>query len=151
MWEHLSLDHKLFAMEQLASIHGQLASQKFDTIGCLQAGGFVGPLLDQVEWWRPLGEHAFTNTVDYINSYLREDNTDRRASARALYPTIKAKLAAHLEQNAGNPTLNAPYRLIHPDLNFRNLLLTQQEGMPPKITGVIDWDWSYTGLLYFLC
>jgi len=23
--------------------------------------------------------------------------------------------------------------------------------MPPHICGVIDWDWSYTGLLYFLC
>jgi hypothetical protein len=151
IWEDLSLDHKLDSLKQLAGIHGQLASQKFDTIGSLRPDGSVGPLLDQVQWWQPLGELPFGNTSDYINSYLKEDNPDRRASARALYPAIKEKLSEHLEQNAGNPTLNAPYRLIHPDLNFRNLLVTQEVGMPPKICGVIDWDWSYTGLLYFLC
>ena len=151
IWENLSLDHKLDAIKQLAGIHGQLASQKSDTIGSLKPDGSVGPLLDQVQCWQPLGEHAFNNTSDYINSYLREDSTDRKASARALYPAIKKKLSEHLEQNAGNPTLNVPYRLIHPDLNFRNLLVTQESGMPPKICSVIDWDWSYTGLLYFLC
>lgn len=149
-WEDLSSDHKLDAIKQLAGIHAQLASQKFDTIGSIGADGSVGPFLDQVGWWQPLGEQAFTNTSDYINSYLKEDNPDRRASARALYPAIKEKLSEHLEQNAGNPTLSAPYRLIHPDLNFRNLLVTQEEGKSPKICGVIDWDWSYTGLLYFL-
>ena len=151
IWVDLSLDHKLDAIKQVVGIHGQLASQKFNTIGSLKPDGSVGPLLDQVQWWQPSGEHAFTNTSDYITSYLREDNSDRRASARALYPAIKEKLSEHLEQNVDNPTLNAPYRLIHPDLNFRNLLITQEEGMPPKICGVIDWDWSYTGLLYFLC
>lgn len=151
IWEDLSFDHKLGAIKQLAGIHAQLANQKFQTIGSIKADGSVSPLLDQVGWWQPLGEQAFTNTSDYINSYLKEDNPNRRASARAIYPAIKEQLSAHLEQNAGNPTLNAPYRLIHPDLNFRNLLVTQEEGESPKICGVIDWDWSYTGLLYFLC
>ena len=140
IWGDLSLDHKLDAIKQLAGIHAQLANQKFQTIGSIKADGSVGPLLDQVGWWQPLGEQAFTNTSDYINSYLKEDNPDRRASARAIYPAIKEQLSAHLEQNAGNPTLNAPYRLIHPDLNFRNLLVTQEEGESPKICGVIDWD-----------
>jgi hypothetical protein len=151
IWEDLSLDHKLDAIKQLAGIHGQLASQKFDTIGSIRPDGSVGPFLDQVQWWQPLSELPFGNTSDYINSYLKEDNPDRRASARALYPAIKEKLSEHLERNAGNPTLIAPYRLIHPDLNFRNLLVTQEEGMPPEICGVIDWDWSCTGHLYFLC
>jgi hypothetical protein len=30
-------------------------------------------------------------------------------------------------------------------------LVNQEDGMLPKIRGVIDWDWSYTGLLYYLC
>ncbi|KAM0703253.1 hypothetical protein Q7P35_009191 [Cladosporium inversicolor] len=137
--------------KQLAGIHGQLASQKFDIIGSFGPDGSLCPLLDQVQWWQPLGENAFPNASDYINSYLKEYNTDRTESARALYPAIKEKLAEYLEQNAGNPTLNAPYRLIRPDLNFRNLLVTQDEGKPPKFCGVIDWDWSDTGLLYFLC
>jgi hypothetical protein len=71
-----------------------------------------------------VGRQAFTNASDYINSYMKEDNPNRSESARALYPAIKEKLAAHLEQNAGNSTLTAPYRLIHPDLNFRDLLVT---------------------------
>jgi hypothetical protein len=84
IWEDLPLDHKMDVMKQLAAIHGQLASQKFDTIGSLKPDGSVGPLLDQVEWWQPLGEQAFTNASDYINSYMREDNPDRSESARAL-------------------------------------------------------------------
>lgn len=47
-WEDLCLDHKLDAIKQLAGIHTQLASQRFDTIGSIKADGSVGPLLDQV-------------------------------------------------------------------------------------------------------
>jgi Ser/Thr protein kinase RdoA (MazF antagonist) len=151
MWEVLSLDHKLDAITQVAGIHGRLAGLKFDTIGCIGTNQSVGPLLDQVEWWQPLGNHAFTKTSDYLNSYMREDNPNRTESAQALYPTIKEKISAHLERNALNPTLHAPFRLIHPDLGFQNILVTQEDGMPPKIRGVIDWDWSYIGLLYYLC
>jgi hypothetical protein len=151
IWEDLSLDHKLDAIKQVAGIHGQLAGLRFDTIGCIESDQSVGPLMDQVEWWQPLGDHAFTKTSDYLSSYMREDNPKRTESARALYPTIKEKISAHLKQNAFNPALHAPFRLILPDLGFQNVLVTQEEGMLPMICGVIDWDWSYTGLLYYLC
>lgn len=84
IWEDLSLDHKLDSIKQLAAIHDQLASQKFNTIGSLKLDGCVGPLLDLVQWWQLLGEHPFSETSDYINSDLKEDNPARTVSARAL-------------------------------------------------------------------
>lgn len=151
--ETLSLDHKLDVIKQLAKIYGQLAGLKFETIGSLGADGKVGPLLDLVEVERPLGEHAFTDPLDYMNAYMREDNLDRQESSRALYPAIKSKIAAHFAQNAANPTLHAPYRLCHgQNLEFDAVLVTQDDpSSPPKIRAIIDWDWSHTGLLYYLC
>lgn len=151
LWEELSLEHKLSVIEQLAGVYGQLAGLKFDHIGSLKADGSLGPLLDQTEWWQPMDNDAFTNTADYLNAYMKEDNPDRTEAARALYPAIKEKLSAHLEQNASNPTLHTPYRLIHGDMGLQNVLVVQEDStLPPKISGIIDWDWSYTGLLYYL-
>jgi hypothetical protein len=46
--------------------------------------------------------------------------------------------------------LNAPYRLIHGDFESQNILVQGEEGAL-RISGIIDWDWSHTGLLYHLC
>lgn len=151
-WENLSLDHKLSVIEQLAGVYGELASLKFDRIGSLKSDGSVGPLIDQAEWWHPLAEQPFETTEEYLYSYIKEDNINRTEEARALYPAIKYELHSFLAQRASDPTLNAPYRLIHGDWSPRNVLVTQDKSTnPPKISGVIDWEWSYTGPLYYLC
>lgn len=149
--EELSLDHKLDIIGQVAEVYGQLAGLKFDEFGSLKLDGTLGPLLDQTEWWQPLGDKAFASTIDYMNAYLKEDNVDRTKEARALYPEIKKKISAYLEHNVFNSTLHAPYRLIHGDSGFQNVLVVQQDrSQAPKISGIIDWDWSYAGPLYYL-
>jgi hypothetical protein len=90
MWEVLSLDHKLDAITQVAGIHGQLASLKFDTMGCIGTDQSVGSLLDQVEWWQPLGDHAYTRPSDYLNLYMEKTiPTARRVLERFTLPSKK--------------------------------------------------------------
>lgn len=149
-WEYRPFEHKLGLIEQMAGICGELASLKFDRIGSLKSDGSVGPLLDQLEW-DPLGDRPFATTEEYLFSYIKEDNLERSEGSRAYYPAIKKEITSFLEQNASNATLHAPYRLIHGDFGMHNILVEQQDPTQlPKITGVIDWEWSHTGLLYYL-
>jgi hypothetical protein len=37
---------------------------------------------------------------------------------------------------------------VHDDLDYQNILVVQQDkALPPKISGIIDWDWSQTSTL----
>ena len=50
-----------------------------------------------------------------------------------------------------SPCLAGPFRLIHADLDPQNLLFIGGGDMrPPHISGVLDWEYAYTGPLYFL-
>lgn len=152
IWAGLTLEHKKSVIEQLAHVLGQLAELQFDSIGSLKADGTLGPLLSITEPGNAMDETSFRSTIDYFCAFLREDNAARTSAAREHYRAIQEELRSFMGENAGNPTLNAPYRLIHNDLDSQNILVTQEDKtLPPKISGIIDWDWSYTGPLYYLC
>lgn len=152
LWKGFSLAHKKVLIGKISNIVGQLTELKFDRIGSLQAEGRVGPLVNTTGDFGLLGDQSFTSTLDYMFSYLGEKNTERSAAARKFHPAIKDELRSFFVQNDTNPILHAPYRLIHGDFESQNFLVVQEDPTrPPKITGVIDWEWSHTGLLYYLC
>jgi hypothetical protein len=152
IWTGLTLEHKKSVIGQLAHVLGQLAELKFDSIGSLKADGTLGPLLNITEPEIAVDETPYWSTIDYFCAFLREDNPARTPAAREHYRAIQEELKSFMDDKVGNPTLNAPFRLIHNDLDSQNVLVTQEDKtLPPKISGIIDWDWSYTGPLYYLC
>jgi aminoglycoside phosphotransferase (APT) family kinase protein len=80
-------------------------------------------------------------------SYLHDQ---RRDDAKAQYPAIESVVRSFLDEQADNAVLHAPFRLTHGDFDGQNLLFTTSASGPPKLTGVIDWEASYTGTLYYL-
>lgn len=151
IWEDLNIDDKLDVMGQMGEVLGQLAGLKFEQIGSLRGDGTVGPLLNTTGELNVLGEEAFSTTVEYVEAYLDETNRHRTKSSKAFYPAIKDELRAFLAQNASNPTSHAPYRLVHGDFKLSNVMVVRGENNKLRISGVIDWELSHTGLLYYLC
>lgn len=152
IWAGLTLEYKKSVIGQLAHVLGQLAELQFDSIGSLKADGTLGPLLSITEPGNAMDETSFRSTIDYFCAFLREDNLARTSAAREHYRAIQEELKSFMAGNAGNQTLNAPYRLIHNDLDSQNILVIHEDKtLPPKVSGIIDWDWSYTGPLYYLC
>jgi len=153
IWYELTTEHQLSVLEQLAQMLEQLAGLHFDQIGSLTAGGKVGPLVNLTRNLHEPLSGPFTSTLDFFltgveNDVLRDGSED----TKSLWPTIEVELRALFAREASNPTLNPPYRLIHDDLEFFNILVTHDDkDMPPKITAIIDWDWAYTGPLHYLC
>lgn len=152
VWNELTMEHMLAVVGQLADAVGQLAELKFDAVGSLNANGTLGPLVNVTKTWDAMGDDSFTSTMDYFFAFLRDDDVHRTAETKVFYPAIRDELRSFLEKESSNPTLHAPYRLIHGDLDCQNILILRpSDGQPPRISGVIDWDYSHTGLLYYLC
>lgn len=151
-WAELTLEHKKSVIGQLAHVLGQLAELQFDSIGSLKADGTLGPLLNITEPENGMDKTSFQSSIEFFCAFLRENNSARTSAAKEHYRAIQQELKSFMAGNAGNPTLNAPYRLIHNDFDSQNILVTQEDKLlSPQISGIIDWDWSYTGPLYYLC
>lgn len=81
------------------------------------------------------------------------DGTRRHNSEEvlAIFLAIKDELRKFLASGDLDPLLQAPYRLIHVDLEDRNIMVTREsEHHPPKISGIIDWDQAFIGPSYYL-
>ena len=154
LWHHMKTEHKLSAIAQVAKVLARLAGLRFDKIGSLKAST-IGPVQNMTYPGSEmaLGEGPFDTTQEWFSSFLNESDSSRTEDARALFPAIKTELRSFVaEQQASSEILHAPFRLIHGDFDAQNLLFEQPDpNQPPKLTGVIDWDYSYTGPLYYLC
>jgi aminoglycoside phosphotransferase (APT) family kinase protein len=85
--------------------------------------------------------------MEYMLAHVDMEDLSRSEDARARYPEIRADLQAE----ALNPIYSTPYRLIHNDLEKRNMIFTHDDPtLPLKLTGIIDWDYAYTGPAYYL-
>lgn len=147
IWDDLTLYHKLAAMEQVVDVLVQLMSLKFDKIGSLHQNGEVG---SYVSWsyGKPGSVHGpFGSTKEWMLSFLE---THRSPEIMAHHPGIRSSISQFLDGQAESSFLHAPYRLIHGDFDAQNMLFAKPEDGTPKLTGMIDWDWSYTGPLYYL-
>lgn len=153
IWYELSTQHQFSVLEQLADMIEQLAGLRFAQIGSLTAGGKVGPLVNLTRNLHEPLLGPFSNTLDFFLTGVESDVLrDGSEETKALFPVVGGELRARFAREASNPTLNPPYRLIHDDLEFFNILVTHDgKDLPPKITAIIDWDWAYTGPLHYLC
>lgn len=145
----LSREQKISLVDELAGILGQLYKLHFDSMGCLKHDGTVGPLLSIRNEARKLGDHPATTMEEYICAYINENDPNRSEEVREYYPAIKDELMAVLERMGDNPTLRAPYRLIHGAFEGYNILVERKDDAV-RISGINDWDFSRTGPLYQL-
>jgi hypothetical protein len=151
LWRDLSMEHRMSVVTQIAGIVSELADLRFDRIGSLKFDGTVGPLVNISYTQEEALTGPFNNFVDFVCATM--DGTRRHSSeeALAIYPAVKDELRKYLASGNLDPMLQAPYRLIHVDLEDRNIMVTREsEQDPPKISGIIDWDHAFVGPSYYL-
>jgi hypothetical protein len=151
MWDTLNTEDKKAVLNDLAGVLTQLSKLKFDAIGSLNCENEVGPLVyhfpdaDSEEKMGTVG--PFSSTVDYLLSFLalQFEASGIRSKIESI---VKSYLSVH-----SNQSIVSPFRLIHADFDSQNLLFihdTTVPSGPPRLSGVIDWEYSHTGPLYFL-
>ncbi|KAH6634909.1 kinase-like domain-containing protein [Chaetomium sp. MPI-SDFR-AT-0129] len=142
IWDTLSLDGKKSALSEIAAVIAQLSSLKFDHIGSLDENG-VGPLISPC-FDQPKG--PFSSSSEYMRSFIS-------------IPSVKFSAIGDPLQQAGDEIerflyhdyLQPPFCLIHADFDGQNMLFANSpDGSGPKLTGLIDFEYAYTGPLYFL-
>ncbi|KAK4145930.1 kinase-like domain-containing protein [Dichotomopilus funicola] len=121
IWDTLSLDGKKSALSEIAAVIAQL------------------PCFDQ-----PKG--PFSSSSEYMRSFIS-------------IPSVKFSAIGDPLQQAGDEIerflyhdyLQPPFCLIHADFDGQNMLFANSpDGSGPKLTGLIDFEYAYTGPLYFL-
>jgi hypothetical protein len=151
-WEQLSLKHKLSVIESITGVLAQLIGLEFGAIGSLTSGGTIGPLLD---FAYPEDEGAccgpFDNTLDYMLSFTKSGRPLSTSLAKQ-YSDVRNIIRAFMQQDGSNPIYHGPYRMIHGDFDAQNMLFEWDDGEEsPRLSGIIDWDHSHSGPLYYLC
>ncbi|CZT16042.1 uncharacterized protein RCC_01882 [Ramularia collo-cygni] len=150
-WEELRPAHMYAVIEQIADVMAQLCKTNFNSIGSLDVNGEIGPLQSLTYSHEERGRGPFQNTTDYMTSFLHPVER-RREPIMQLYEQIEPLLVNFMNQNGNDPILQAPYRLTHADFDGQNMLFEQPDpDQPPRLTGIIDWDQSHSGPLYYLC
>ena len=152
IWDKLSTEQKLAVMDQIADVLAQLSSLKFDKIGSIKLNNDIGPLQTQL-----MAENKdsnvrgpFTTMEEYLHSYIAEGR-GFTPEADSQYALIRRKLHDALADQTDDLVYNPPFRLIHGDFDAQNMLFNwPDEAQPPKLSAVIDWDYSYSGPLYYL-
>lgn len=144
-WDGLSLDQKKVALSEIASVIVQFASLRFDKIGCLFEGG-IGPIISPC-YDSPQG--PFDSTVRYLQSFASPDSAKSPVLA-ALFERIQKELEDFTRQNS-LPYLEPPFAMIHADFDAQNMLFSDSsDGLGPKLTGLIDFEYAHTGPVYYL-
>jgi predicted Ser/Thr protein kinase len=155
LWDKLTVDHKKVVLSDIAHILAQLSQLKFDRIGGWSVGQ-VGPLIyrmgDEMGGEKTCTAGPFESTLEYLLYFLnaQTDGTD-------VFSEVKETLTSYITDH-NLSVLCAPFRLIHADFDAQNLLFTggisdnpgTDDVPPPRISGVIDWEYTYTGPVYFL-
>jgi hypothetical protein len=148
IWDDLGLAHKKVVLEQIADVVAQLAGLEFELIGILKTDGRICPLLDNTSNG-PITK-TFNTTEDYMLSYM-PDPTTCTPEANSINNFLKDELVKTINSTPSRRILGPPYCLRHPDFDLQNMLFTFPSTIgPPKLSGIIDWDDSYTAPLYEL-
>ncbi|KAI7221190.1 hypothetical protein KC333_g1918 [Hortaea werneckii] len=151
MWRDLKTEFRLAALSEIAKVIAQLARLRFDLIGSLKQGGFIGQMQNQSIPNHLSGRGPFGSLRDYMLSFF-SDNSDRPKPVEALYPEIREEITRFCDARKDTEILSAPYRLLHGDFDYQNMLFVWEDpATPPHLSGIIDWDYSRTVSLYDLC
>lgn len=150
IWMQLTTEHRLAVMEQIAEVLVQLSKLKSDKIGSINIHGELGPLLNQAIPPDEPPRGPFKAAGAHMLSFLQGDGP-HAAQTKLFFPGIKKAVHEFLEDQTDDPLYNPPFRLSHGDFDGQNLLFTWTDrNNPPKLSGVIDWDYSFAGPLYYL-
>lgn len=153
IWRDLSMEHRMSVISQLAHVVGQLADLRFDCIGSLTSDGTVGPLVNISYTQEKTLAGPFNSFLEFACATLDGNRRQDSEEVLAIYPAAKDALQeylAHADVDVDS-MLQAPYRLIHIDLEDRNIMVTRHsEHHAPKISGIIDWDNAFVGPCYYL-
>lgn len=141
---NLSTEHKMTILMQLTDVIAQLATLEFEKVGSLQKDG-LGPILDGISGSRG----PFESTLEYLLSSLK-DMQPVSVETSAMFEEMKLQLQIYLETHQDDICLQTPYRLIHDDFNGQNMMFTIDAEGFPQLSGIIDWEYSYTGPLHHL-
>lgn len=146
LWGNLSLENKKSALSQIASVIAQLSSPKFDHIGSLDEHG-VGPLIS------PCLDHPkgpFQSVNDYLLSFISAESTES-PELKDLLSKTQEEIKGFLALNGHKAYLQPPFCLIHNDFDEQNMLfLESPDGSGLRLSGLIDFEYAYTGPLHFL-
>ncbi|KIM87993.1 hypothetical protein PILCRDRAFT_85748 [Piloderma croceum F 1598] len=158
IWDDLTMDHKKATLSQIAAVLGQLAQLKFP-----QEDFKLGSLLrmknqvDDPKNGVTVASGPFTSTFDYFASVIEGEIIHHRSSegedVDSLLFDVKSILQAYNLQHASSSSIRPPFRLLHADFDDQNVLFTDPKytnGAPPRLTGVIDWEYAHTAPVYFL-
>ena len=151
MWRDLKTEFRLAALSELAKVLAQLAGLRSDVIGSFKPGGVIGQMQNQTIPAHLSGRGPFVSVKDYMLSFFSDDS-DRPDAVKALYPEIREEVTRFCDAREGTEILNAPYRLLHGDFDSQNMLFVWEDpATPPRLSGILDWDYSRTVSLYDLC
>jgi aminoglycoside phosphotransferase (APT) family kinase protein len=163
IWDDLTVDHKKATLSQIAAVLGQLAQLKFPRIGSLQEDFKLGSMLrmnNQVDDPKnsvTVASGPFISTCDYLASVIEGKIIHHRISegedVDSLLFDVKSILQAYNVQRASSSSIRPPFRLPHADFDGQNMLFTDPKhtnGAPPRLTGVIDWEYAHAAPVYFL-
>ncbi|KAH6844687.1 kinase-like domain-containing protein [Chaetomium sp. MPI-CAGE-AT-0009] len=147
IWDDLWLESKKSVLSQIASVIAQLSSLKFNQIGSLDEHG-VGPLISTC-FDRPKG--PFHSTYEYMQSFLPAPKLSD-GSPVVKDPLQEARaMIEHFLANTDQACIQPPFGLIHADFDGQNMLfLDSPDDSGPRLTGVIDFEFAFTGPVYFL-
>ena len=154
--DHLQLDDKKAVVTDIANVLIELATLKFEEIGCLRPGGSVGPLLYRNRRsGRLTSLGPFTSTTDYLLSFLQRQ-TDGGGPLDQAQGIIEQYMDS-VSYTKGNSSLDGPFRIIHDDLSAVNILVVRSDADEDscrrsdiRVSGIIDWECVETGPVYFL-
>ncbi|RMZ13607.1 hypothetical protein D0862_02272 [Hortaea werneckii] len=151
MWPALKTDYRLVGLSDIAKVIAQLARLRFNAIGSLNMGGVVGHMQNQTIPDHLSGRGPFVSLKDYMLSFL-PNASDRPQDIKALYPATCEEITRFCDAMEGTEILSAPYRLLHGDFDYQNMLFVWEvPATEPRLSGIIDWDYSRTVSLYELC
>jgi Phosphotransferase enzyme family len=161
IWDKLDLEDKKKATEQVAQVLGVLSGISSNVIGSASHGrdlwsslaDGVGPYLfsEPSDGIGDITSSAgpFTNTQEFLEFFLARYCGSEKAFDGAL-----GILHDFFKANGSRRCLNPPFRLIHGDFDAQNLLFaggrSVGESDDLQLTGVIDWEYSYYGPVYYL-
>jgi len=141
IWDDMSLEQKKSALSQVAGVVVQLASLRFDRIGCLSEDG-VGPLVSPC-FEDPVG--PFESTLQYLQAFVATNSAIAGAELGSEIetvalnePEIETETATKLESyhrqkvqeelkrffalHTDTTYLNPPFCMIHADFDAQNML-----------------------------
>jgi aminoglycoside phosphotransferase (APT) family kinase protein len=147
LWDALDLVAKKAVLSQVATVVAKFASLRFQSVGSLHDEGIVGPLITPTT---NIQRGPFFSTKEYLLSFVSPDDISSPELIQ-LFSQIQRELDAFFTKTEKDPGLAPPFAMIHADFDGQNMLFIEQpDGLPPKLAGIIDFEYSYPGPLYFL-